>query len=60
MWVRFTERFAWRPNHGTTIVYPPKVYNVTRECAAAAMAAGKAVRARKVRKDEEPVDGDEA
>ncbi|MBP2570247.1 hypothetical protein J2767_001391 [Agrobacterium tumefaciens] len=38
MWLRFREPFDWR-HPGFTIAYPPGLYNVTRKCAAAAIAA---------------------
>lgn len=53
-WIRVTEKWEWRPNYGTTIVYKPGTYNVPRACATLAIAAGKAVRMRKVSRDGEP------
>lgn len=38
MWLRFHEPFDWR-QPGFTIAYPTGLYNVTRKCAAAAIAA---------------------
>lgn len=55
-WIRVTEKWEWKPNHGTTIVYKPGEYNVPRACATLAVAAGKAVRMRKAHKDAEPVE----
>jgi len=55
-WIRVTDKWEWRPNYGTTIVYKPGVYNVPRACATLAIAAGKAVRMTKSRKDEVPVE----
>ncbi len=54
-WVKFTDRFDYRPSYGVTIAYKPGVYNVPRACATLAVAAGKAVRMRKASKDDEPV-----
>lgn len=49
-WVRFTEPFDWKPSPAVTIAYSPgHVGNVTRGCAAAAKAAGKAVAAKNPR-----------
>jgi hypothetical protein len=55
-WIRVTEKWSWKPNVGTTIVYKPGDYNVPRACATLAVAAGKAVRLAKGRKDD---DGDD-
>ena len=55
-WIRVTDKWEWRPNYGTTIVYKPGVYNVPRAAATLAIVAGKAVRLRKASKDEEPVE----
>ncbi len=38
MWLRFHEPFDWR-QPGFTIAYKAGLYNVTRKCAAAAIAA---------------------
>lgn len=38
MWLRFLAPFDWR-QPGFTIAYQPGLYNVTRKCAAAAIAA---------------------
>lgn len=46
-WVRIKETFEWSPRYGVTISYRPGVYNVTRACAARAIAAEKAVRVAK-------------
>jgi hypothetical protein len=55
MWVRFTADFDFSPaafGGRSTIAYKAGMeLNVTRECAAAAKAAGKAVAGRKPRKD---------
>lgn len=45
MWVRFTDVFRWSPpeaNRTWSKTYQPGVRNVTRPCADAAIAAGKA------------------
>jgi hypothetical protein len=55
-WIRITERWDWKPNTGTTIVYHPGSYNVPRAAAKLAVDAGKAVRLRKVNRDDEPVE----
>ncbi len=39
MWLRFLAPFDWKPHPGATIAYEPGLYNVTRTCAAAAIAA---------------------
>ena len=59
-WIRVTDKWEWKPNAGTTIVYKPGVYNVPRACATLAVAAGKAVRLRKASKDGEPEPVEEA
>lgn len=59
-WIRVTEKWEWKPNYGTTIVYKPGEYNVPRACATLAVAAGKAVRMRKAHKDAEPVEEEAA
>lgn len=59
-WIRVTDKWEWRPNYSTTIVYKPGIYNVPRACATLAVAAEKAVRMRKVSKDGEPVEGEAA
>lgn len=59
-WIRVTDKWEWRPNYGTTIVYKPGEYNVPRACATLAIAAGKAVRLRKVHKDADPVEEEAA
>ncbi len=56
VWVRFTDRFDYKPNAGTCVVYKPGTYNVPSACATLAVAAGKAVRLRKRHKDEEAVE----
>lgn len=56
-WIRVTDKWEWRPNYGTTIVYKPGVYNVPRACATLAVAAGKAARLRKVSKAAGAVEG---
>ncbi|SDB14271.1 hypothetical protein SAMN03159422_00221 [Agrobacterium fabrum] len=38
MWLRFHKAFDWR-QPGFTIAYPVGLYNVTRQCAAAAIVA---------------------
>jgi hypothetical protein len=43
MWVRFLSDFDFKPKPAVTIAYPAGlVVNVTRTCAAKALAAGKA------------------
>lgn len=45
-WVRFTNDFEWWPSPQVTISYKAgSVLNVTRRCAAEAVAKGRAVRA---------------
>ena len=39
MWLRFHKPFDWKPHGGVTIAYQAGLYNVTRQCAAAAIAA---------------------
>jgi hypothetical protein len=59
MWVRFTEVFRWSPpeaKRAWSQVIQPSIQNVTRACAEAAIAAGKAepaTRPRKGKKAEE-------
>lgn len=55
-WIRVTETYRYRPNQGTCVVYRPGTYNVPTAAATLAVAAGKAVRMTKARKDEEPVE----
>lgn len=58
MWVRFKEVFDWSPpsaNQSWSQTYQPSVQNVTKECAEAAIAAGKAEEAKNPR-DEEKAD----
>lgn len=38
MWLRFHKPYDWR-QPGFTVAYPVGLYNVTRKCAAAAIAA---------------------
>ena len=43
MWFRFTKPFRFKPSAGAgqlTVVYQPGVYNVTKDCAVKAEAAG--------------------
>lgn len=54
MWVRFTADFSWRQPAFTIAYKAGMVENVTRDCGEAAVAAGKAIRLKKTRKDEEP------
>lgn len=61
MWVRFTDVFRWSPpeaNRAWSKTYQPGARNVTRACADAAIAAGKAVKASRPRA--EPAEPDEA
>jgi hypothetical protein len=53
MWVRFSQPWDYR-QPGFTIAYPVGDFNVTRDCAEKATAAGVAVQLRKTNKDEEP------
>lgn len=54
-WVRFTADHDWSPRYGVTIAYKEGMtLNVPRACATLAIAAGKAVRLRKVSRDSEP------
>jgi hypothetical protein len=53
-WIRFTAPFDFKATPAVTIAYKPGVYQVTSACATLAVAAGKAVRLKKTRKDEEP------
>ena len=55
-WIRVTDKWEWKPNQGTCIFYKPGTYNVPTAAATLAVAAGKAVRMTKARKDEEPVE----
>ena len=55
-WIKITERWKWKPNTGTTIVYQPGNYNVPREAAKLAVDAGTAVRLRKANRNDEPVE----
>lgn len=55
MWIRFKAPWDWRlPS--STVSYRAGDYNVTRECADKAIAAGVATRLRKVSRDAEPVE----
>jgi len=51
-WVRFEQRFTFKPTPQSAVVYPPGDFNVARSCADAAVAAGKAVRLTRKNKDE--------
>lgn len=56
MWVRFTHVFRWSPpeaNKAWSQVIQPSTQNVTRACATAAIAAGKAVKASRPTKQAE-------
>lgn len=54
-WVRFIADHDWTPRYGVTIAYKDGMtLNVPSACATLAIAAGKAVRLRKVSKDAEP------
>jgi hypothetical protein len=56
-WVRFDQDFDWSPRHGVTIAYKAgMVLNVTRGCAAAAKAAGRASAMVKTARDAEPIE----
>ena len=54
MWVRFSSDYNYRKPAWTIAYKAGMVENVTAECATLAIAAGKAVRLRKLHKDEEP------
>lgn len=54
VWVKFTDRFDYRPSYGVVIAYKPGVYNVPTAAATLAVAAGKAVRLKKTNKDSAP------
>lgn len=54
-WIRFTDNFDYRTTAFTIAYKAGMTQNVTSECAILAIAAGKAVRMRKVSKDAEPV-----
>lgn len=57
-WIRFTDRFNYKPNAGTTIAYKAgMVLSVPAACATLAVLAGKAVRLKTPRKGE-PAAGD--
>ena len=58
MWVRFTADFEWRQPAFTIAYKDGMTLNVTRACADAAVAAGKAERVARVR-TAEAVDGDQ-
>ncbi|MER2536032.1 MAG: hypothetical protein ABTQ31_12800 [Rhizobiaceae bacterium] len=59
-WVRFTADFDFKPKPLVTIAYRAgHVLNVTSDCAAKAIAAGKAVRMKKSGKSAEPVEVDD-
>lgn len=60
VWIRVTEKWEWSPKYGVTMVYKPGEYNVPSACATLAIAAGKAVRLRKVSRDAEPVEEEAA
>lgn len=52
-WVRFTADFNWKPKPQVTIAYRSgQIANVTRDCAAAAVAKGRAVRVQKTRRSD--------
>lgn len=56
MWARFTDVFRWSPpaaNKAWSQVIQPSTQNVTRACAAAAIAAGKAVKVGRPKKNAE-------
>jgi hypothetical protein len=54
-WLRFTADFDWKPQASVTIAYlAGQTRNVTRACAANALAKGKAVKMVKPSKDAEP------
>lgn len=54
MWVRFTANFDFKPKASVTLAYlAGQERNVTRACAAQAIAAGKAVAIKRDRKPRE-------
>lgn len=56
-WVRFTDRFRFKPKPEITLAYEADdECNVTRACAKAAFEDGKALRLRKVSKAAKPVE----
>jgi hypothetical protein len=57
MWVRFSQPWDYR-QPGFTIAYPVGDFNVTRDCADKATAAGVAIRLRKASKDATPIEVD--
>lgn len=59
MWVRFTADWSYRKPAFTIAYKAGMAQNVTRECATLAIAAGKAVRLNKTRKDEVPWPADQ-
>ncbi len=46
MWVEFTEVFTWKPQPNVMVDFAPGVTNVTTRCGQAAIAAGRAKRAK--------------
>jgi hypothetical protein len=60
VWVRFLEDWDWRQPAFTIAYKAGMTQNVTAECATLAVAAGKAVRLKKTKKDEAPWQESEA
>jgi len=57
MWIRFTDVFRWSPPEAKgawSQTIQPSIQNVTRACAAPAIAAGKAEKCSAPRRDKEP------
>lgn len=56
-WMKMLADFGYRPKPGITIAYKEgQTYSAPRAAVTLAVAAGKAVRMTKARKDEEPVE----
>lgn len=56
-WVQFTAGFSWKPKPQVTIVFEAgQIANVTRDCAAAAVARGRATRIKRQGKKTEADD----
>lgn len=55
MWIKFTDAFSWKPKRSVTMAWKAgDTFNATRECAEAAIAAGKAVEMKKTTRTSEP------
>lgn len=53
-WVKFHQPFDFKATPAVTIAYKPGTHQVTSACATLAIAAGRAVRLKKTKKDEAP------